>query len=140
MNRDRLADALEALPMVFERYSAEMREGLGLYHNAIRLMGMRPVQVGVTGSSSLLTTGPGRLCGWSLRATAGDVTVLLRDSRGDAGATGDILATVELLASTGNKSDTQSLNYGVSFGEGVYLQAVGAGQLQGAVFIGAVDA
>ena len=135
-NTDELVAAIAELPLAFERMGAELRVGLQAFHNGVPLQGARCVQVGATGSTTLAWAGPGRLVGWSLRAVGGPVSVVIRDSRTSSG---DILAVIEL---TENQAETRWLGAsGVSFVEGVYVQAVapGAGVIQGAVYLGAVD-
>lgn len=74
----------------------------------------------------------GRLVGWSVRASGGEVILNLRD--GDAG--GDVIATVDLAAGT---SQTFSGVPGVSFVDGLFVESVGVGVPVGAVWIGAAD-
>lgn len=135
---DQLVAAIEAIPLQFARMQAELTQGLQESHNGQLLLGARPLQVGATGANTLAWAGPGRLVGWSVRATGGAMTVLIRDARSDSG---DILAAIELAA---GQAQTIWLGPGgVSFGEGIYVQAVqavpGNGAIQGAVYLGAVD-
>jgi hypothetical protein len=77
-----------------------------------------------------------RLVGWSLRASAGDVVINLRDGH-DAG--GDVIGSIALAA---GQSQTKTLMpAGVAFVEGLYVEATGAGAaaVVGALWIGAVD-
>lgn len=137
MTTDRkILAAIENIPLHLEQVRSELAVGLQTFHNGNRLQGARAVQVGVTGASTLAWAGAGRLVGWSLRATGGAVTVMIRDART---AADDFLACIELADSA---SETIWLGEGgVSFGEGVYVQATaaGAGVIQGAVYLGAVD-
>lgn len=137
MRDDKLLAAIEALPLAFERMSAELSEGLQPFHQGVPLQGARYVPVGVTGSAALAWAGTGRLAGWSLRATGGPVSIVVRDSRMSGG---DIIACVELAAEA---SETIWLGGGVSFIEGLYVQTVaggaGTGVIQGALYVGAVD-
>jgi hypothetical protein len=76
----------------------------------------------------------GRLVGWSVRAAGGAVTVDLYDGRDTSG---DVLASISLAA---GQSDAQTMMpAGITFADGVYADVQGAGQLVGAVWIGAVD-
>lgn len=136
MREDKIAAALAALPLELERIKDTLSTGLRESNNAVPLQGARYVGVGTAGGRTMAWGGSGRLVGWSLRATGGPVTVVLRDSRTD---TGDVIAYVEL---TDASSDTQWFGPGgISFGEGLYVQAIapGAGVIQGAVWLGAVD-
>lgn len=135
-NDEKLLAAIAALPLAFEQMSAELATGLQSFHNGVPLQAARYVPVGAAGGRSLACAAAGRLVGWSLRATGGPVTVVLRDSRTEAG---DAIAYVELAD---NDSETVWLGPGgVSFVEGLYVQTVsaGAGVIQGAVWLGAVD-
>lgn len=131
---DKILAAIAAIPLELERVRAELTTGLAEFHNGAQLRAARPVQVGATGSTALAWVGAGRLVGWSIRATGGAVTVVLRDARD---ASGDILAAIELAAGA---AETVWLGPGgVSFAEAVYVQTAGAGIIQGAVYLGAVD-
>jgi hypothetical protein len=75
----------------------------------------------------------GRLVGWSLRASAADVTVTFHDGRN---ADADPLATVVVPA---GRSDTTAFP-GVSFVGELYAEVTTAGgTVTGAVWLGAVD-
>lgn len=131
----RIAEATNPLLLELERVRTELATGLQEFHQGTRLQGARYVGVGA-GGRTMAWGGQGRLVGWSLRATGGSVTVVLRDSRTDSG---DILAMVELAAEA---SETIWLGPGgVSFVEGLYVEALSddGGVLQGAVWLGAVD-
>lgn len=133
---DKIAAAIAAIPLELERVRDELTEGLQQFHNGVPLQGARYVPVGATGRT-MAWGGSGRLVGWSLRATGGPVTVVIRDARNlDSG---DPFAYIEL-------TDASSSNLwfgpgGISFVEGLYVQQVapGAGVVQGAVYLGAVD-
>jgi hypothetical protein len=126
--------ALLSLPMELERMGAKLASGLSEFHNGNRLTAARYVDV----SRRLVSTGSGRLVGWSLRNShATDVaTVNIRNSRD---ASGDIVATLAL--SGGEDSSIWLGPGGVDFGEALYLDVTGpgAGSLVGAVWLGAVD-
>lgn len=131
--QDDLRDAIASIPLALERVQAELRVGLGEFHNGLRLQGARHVAVGA-GGRALASAGSGRLVGWSLRAAGGAVTVTLRDGRD---ASGDVLAVLELADGA---TDTQWLGPGgVSFVEGLYVETDGDGALTGAAWLGAVD-
>lgn len=135
---DQLIAAIEAIPVQFARMQDELAAGLQEFHNGQELRAARPLQIGATGANTLAWAGPARLVGWSVRATDGPMTVLLRDARSDSG---DILAAIELAA---GQSQTVWLGPGgVSAGEGIYVQAVQAvpatGAIQGAIYLGSVD-
>lgn len=136
-------EKLDRLPELFERYTAELASGLRSFEGAIALRGARYVEItsvpNAAGQSAglMAQNGQGRLVGWSLRATGGAVTVLIRDSA-DAD-NGRIVGALELAAET---SDSQSFGDGVSFTQGLWVAvarpANGLGQLQGSLFVGAV--
>jgi hypothetical protein len=126
--------ALLSLPMELERMGAKMSAGLAEFHNGSRLTAARYVDV----SRRLVSTGSGRLVGWSVRnAHASAVlTVNVRNSRD---ASGDVVATLSLLA--GEDSTVWLGPGGVDFGEALFLDVTGdgAGSLLGSVWLGAVD-
>lgn len=123
--------ALLSLPMELDRIGAKVAAGLGEFHNGQRITAARYVDVG----RRLVSTGSGRLVGWSVRnAHATDtVTVTVRNSRD---ASGDVMATFALDA--GEDSTVWLGPGGVDFGEALYLEVDG-GQLVGAVWLGVVD-
>ncbi len=126
--------AILALPMELERIGARMTAGLAEFHNGQRLTAARYVDVG----RRLVSTGSGRLVGWSMRnAHATDsLTVTVRNSRD---ASGDVVATLGL---GGGQGSTVWLGPGgVDFGEALFLDVTGAGagSLTGSVWLGAVD-
>jgi len=131
---DVIVAKLEQIVTGLERQREGLRAALVETNNAIRLRAARPVNVSSAGGRVLIWAGPGRLVGWSLRATTNDVTVDLRDSRDDAG---DPIASV--VIPTGQSRELWAGPGGVSFGEGLYLDATGAGVLTGSVWLGAVD-
>ena len=121
---------LAAIPLELAKVRGELASGLAEYAGAMRLTGARPV----IASRPLVWGGSGRLVGWSVRATGGAVTVTLRDSRDTAG---DIVAVINVADAT---SQTIALpGAGVSFGEGLNATVAGAGVLEGAYWLGAVD-
>ncbi len=133
---ERLTQLVAELPLALERAVSQAAAEVQLTHQAVPLQGARYVAVGATGAASLAWAGAGRLLGWSLRATGGPVTVVLRDSRA---LSGEALAYVELDQ---DASETIWLGpSGVSFIEGVFVQAVapGDGVIQGALYLGAAD-
>jgi hypothetical protein len=130
---DALLARLEQLPVELQKVSTELSVGLQQYANGNRLRGARAVVVGAAGRP-LLWAGPGRLVGWSVHAVGGAVTVVLHDSRD---ASGDTLAAIELAA--GASQSFWAGPGGVSFGEGLYATISGAGAVEGALWLGAVD-
>jgi len=131
--QDDLTRVIGELPLAFEKIRTELAEGVQQYQNAVRLRGARYVPIG-TGGRPLVYAGPGRLVGWSLHATGGAVTVVLRDSR-DGG--GDAIGAIELAA--GTSQTVPAPGGGVSFVEGLFAVVSGAGTLEGSVWLGAVD-
>lgn len=131
--QDELVNTLASIPLELERARAEISAGLAEFHNGNRVSGARYVPVGA-GGRTLVCAGPGRLVGWSVRAVGGPVSLTLRDSRDDAG---DVLAVLELVA--GASSSKWFGPAGISFGEGLRVTVSGAGSLEGAVWLGAVD-
>jgi hypothetical protein len=112
--------------------TTELAAGMQQFHASNRLTGARAI---AAGDRTLAWTGSCRLVGWSVMATGGPVTLLIRDSRypGD----GDVLAVVDLA-----DGDTESRWMGpggVTVGEALTLERAGAGRLVGSVYLGAVD-
>lgn len=130
---ERIAHALEQLPIELEKGRTELQVGLAQYANGNRLTGARPAVIGAAGRP-LLSAGSGRLVGWSVHATGGAATIVLHDSRD---ASGDTIAAIELAA--GTSQTIWAGPGGVSFGEGLYAAITGAGAVEGSVWIGAVD-
>jgi hypothetical protein len=122
--------ALLAIPMELQRITSELQAGMAEFHNGTRLTAARYVDVG----RRLAWGGAGRLVGWSVRAEGGAVTLTLRNGRDDSG---EIMAVVQLDAA--NPATVWLGPGGVAFGEALYLDVTGPGQLVGAVWIGAVD-
>jgi hypothetical protein len=122
--------ALLAIPMELQRITHELQAGLAEFHNGTRLTAARYVPT----TRALAWGGSGRLVGWSVRATGGPVTVLLRDGRDSSG---DVLAVIDLVD---GEHETVSIGAGgIAFPEALFLDRSGAGVLDGAVWIGAVD-
>lgn len=128
-----IAQMIARQGLELEHLRTDLSAGLQSFKDGIRLRGARPVDVGPTGTKAA-SRGTGRLVGWSLRAVGGALTVTLRDDRGEGG---DTLATIALAA---DASESVWLGPGgVSYGEGVNVVVAGAGTLEGAVWLGAVD-
>lgn len=128
---ENLTAALLSIPMELERTRASLEAGLSEFHNGTRLEGARAL---TAADRKLAWGGKGRLVGWSVRAVDGPVTVVLRNGRDEGG---EPLAVIDLVDT---ESDTQWIGpTGVFFGEALYLDRTGAGRLEGAVWIGAVD-
>lgn len=125
---DHLAEALTEVQL----RSAEIAAGLAQWQNGNRLTAARPLQVN---GHPRLWGGSGRLVGWSVYAKGGPVEVLIRDSR--VTGAGDVLGGFNLVDGEGDKLWLGP--GGVSFGEGIFLEKTGAGALQGALWLGAVD-
>lgn len=127
-------DRITAAAVQITQAVAEAREavdvGLAQFHNAIRLQGARYVGVGAGGGRFMAWGAAGRLVGWSLRAVGAPATLVLRDSRT---AAGEIIAEVSLAAGA---TETVWLHAGVSFTDGLYVDVVDPGVVEGAVYIG----
>jgi hypothetical protein len=130
---DKVAAAIAAIPLELERVRDELTEGLQQFHNGVPLQGARYVPVGI-GGRTMAWGGSGRVLGWSLRATGGPVTVALCDGH-DTNA--DPFMYVDLA--DGVASNAWFGTTGISFVEALFVQALGAGVMQGSVFLGAVD-
>lgn len=128
-----IAQQITHQALELEHLRTDLAAGLQSFKDGIRLRGARPVDVGPTGTKAA-SRGTGRLVGWSLAATGGDVLVTLRDDRGEGG---DTLAVIAL--SEGTSESTWLGPGGVSYGEGVNVVVAGDGTLEGAVWLGAVD-
>lgn len=129
---DKIAEKIAEALLEVEKHTAEVAVGLAQWQNGNRLTGARPLSAS---AHPRLYGGSGRLVGWSLFASGGPVTVLVRDSRvtGD----GDVLAAFSLV--DGEDAQQWMGPGGISFGEGIFLEKTGAGALVGSVWIGAVD-
>jgi hypothetical protein len=126
------ADETAAALAELAKWTAGLQSGLQQFINGNRLTAHRPVPAG---GRRLAWASQGRLVGWSVRATGGAVLVLLRDGREDG--QGDVLAVLDLAD---GQTETVSLGVpGVAFGEALYLERTGAGQLTGSLYLGAVD-
>jgi len=79
-------------------------------------------------------SGAGRLVGWSIRATGGEVVLNLYD--GPAADPDRYIGAVDLAAGT---SQTIAIPHGVSIVEQLFVESTGAGTPVGALWIGAVD-
>jgi hypothetical protein len=90
----------------------------------------RPVQ-----ANAANYVAPGRLVGWSIRATVGEVVLNLYD--GPAADPARFLAAVDLPV--GGSQSVWLGPGGVSFVDGVYVEVTGGGTPVGALWIGAVD-
>lgn len=133
IGRENVQAALLAIPMELARITNELQAGLQEFHNGNRITGARYVPLT---RGNLLNAGPGRLVGWSLRLEgAGPMTVYLRDGR-DPSA--EAVAVVELGVDLDRGTAWMGPG-GVSFGEALWLDAQGVGEVEGAVWLGAVD-
>jgi len=79
-------------------------------------------------------SGAGRLVGWSIRATGGEVVLNLYD--GPAADPDRYIGAVDLASGA---SQTISIDHGVSIVDQLYVESTGAGTPAGALWIGAVD-
>jgi hypothetical protein len=112
-----------------EGMRSDLEAGLTQFQGALRIDAARYVDV--ASRNGQLSNGRTRLVGWSVRAV-GATSVNLRN--GDA--LGDVVAVVEL---GDGQAQTVTLNGpGVSCPAGLYVELL-AGQLVGAVHLGAVD-
>lgn len=129
---DKLLEAIAQIPIAIDELRAQNEAGLAEYHNAARLRGARYVTAG----RPLVWGGPGRLVGWSLRASGGPVLLTLHDGHDTSG---DVLATVNLA--TDGATSNLSFPGGVSFVESLYVETdtSSTGTLIGAWWLGAVD-
>lgn len=123
--------ALLAIPMELERIRSELQAGLAESHNGRPIAGARYLPAGGRGKA---WGGSGRLVGWSVRAVGGPVVLVLRDGSQDGAEALAVLSLADGQAETMWLGST-----GVSFGEALVLDRSGAGRLDGAVWIGAVD-
>lgn len=116
-----------ALALEGDKLRSEWQAGMTQFANGLKVAGARPLPI----QRNLGWGGPGRLVGWSVKATGGPVTLLMRDSH--AAADGDIIAVIDLVDT---ENETIWLGEsGVSFGEALYLERTGAGTLIGSVWI-----
>jgi hypothetical protein len=131
---DKHPGPLEQLPDLFAHFLAELQAELATSSNGIRDTGARYVPVRPNGST-VASTSPGALVGWSFRETAGAVAQLeLRD--GDTRDSGALIASISLAA---NESKVQTfMPSGIGFGRGLVFVVV-AGNVEGSVFFRAVE-
>ena len=125
--------AVAGTHMAVEGMRSELSAGLAQFQAGQRIDGARYVDV----SRQMLSNGRVRLVGWSVRASGGAVAATLRNS---VDASGDVVAVIDLDPATGQTSQTVTLTGpGVSCPAGLFIETSGAGQLVGAVHLGAVD-
>ena len=129
---EEIRNHLAAIPLEIDRVRTSLAAGLQNYTNAVRLQGARYVGAGASGAP-LIWAAAGRLVGWSLSSAGAPCVVTLTDSRN---GTGNTVAKITIPADT---SKEIFLGGGISFTDGLYLSATGAGVLDGAVWLGAVD-
>jgi hypothetical protein len=121
----------ERIALQGEKVRDEIRSGLAETRNGLRVKAARPWPIIANRPAN---SGPARVVGWSLRADTGAATVTVYDSRDNSG---DVVATVQLGA---GQSQTMWLGPGgVSCGEAVFCEVIGAGTVVGALYLGAVD-
>lgn len=126
-----LGDIAERITLSGDLVRDSIRAGLTETTNGLKITGARyrPVPA----SSALVWGGRARLVGWSLYAN-GPVRLVLHDGRDE---TTDVLAVIDLAD---QESETQWLGPGgISAGEAVWAEYVGAGRLTGALYLGVVD-
>lgn len=128
--RENLEALMAGTSMRVEQMHAELQAGLAQFQAGLRIDGDRYVPA----SRGMLSNGSARLVGWSLRATGGAVQVTLHNG---TDASGDVVAVLDL--GTDSSSTQQLGRAGVSCPAGVFIAKTGAGQLVGAVHLGAVD-
>lgn len=127
---DHLISTLAQIPLELEKVRTELTTGLAESHNGVRLTGARYVSLG----RPLVWGGTGRLVGWSIRSTGGSSNLTLHNSRDNSG---EVIAVITLAAEAGETIWFGSS--GVTFTEGLYISGAGAGVLEGAIWLGAVD-
>lgn len=123
-----LATIVEKVQLDHEKIAAALVQT----NNGNRLRAARPLPAGI-GGRPLLWAGAGRLVGWALTATAA-TTITLRDSRD---TTGDAIASIAIPA--GGSAQLWMGPGGVSFGEGLFVDANPATSFTGSIWLGAVD-
>ena len=129
--RENVEAALLALPMRLEELHSSLQAGLAQFAGTQRIDAARYLPAG---GRALATNGRARLVGWSVRARGGPVSVVLRDGV-DAG--GEVVAVIDVPA---DQSQTVPLpGAGVACPNGLFIERTGAGTLEGAVWLGAVD-
>jgi len=134
---EKLIETLGNLQRALELQHAELRAALTQTTRSNRLRGARPAPApGASGGRALLSSGAGRLVGWSLTATGGPVHVTLTDAR-EAGA-GEPVAVID-VPEGGAGAALWLGPGGVSFGDALRVDVAGTGALQGVFWLGAVD-
>jgi hypothetical protein len=118
------------------RWLAQMQADLAQSLGGIMLRAARAVPVGTAdGGTSMVSSSPGRLVGWSLRETTGSAgfTVRLRNGT-DSGQ-----PLIACVAGAAGAVDTRFLAPGgVSFTEGLYVEIL-SGTVEGVVYLGAAE-
>lgn len=129
---EKIGDVLDQL----QHDQAAVAAGLSEFAATNRVVAARPLQLPSGTQSMRLSTGKGRIVGWSLTTTDGPVQLLLRDSW--VAGNGDVLAALQLDQ---GKAVTHWLAHGVGFAEGLYLERLtgSTGTLLGTVYLGVVD-
>ncbi|MBN9327983.1 MAG: hypothetical protein J0I87_13860 [Cellulomonas sp.] len=123
-----LAHVIELVETDHEKIAAALVQT----NNGNRLRAARPLPAGI-GGRPLLWAGAGWLVGWALTATA-TTTITLRDSRD---TTGDAIASIAIAA--GGSAQLWMGPGGVSFGEGLFVDAAIGSVFTGSIWLGAVD-
>lgn len=132
--RKNLEAAVAGTQMAVEQMHSELQAGLTQFIGGQVVDGARYVDVS---SRDVAQNGRSRLVGWSLRAKGGAVAVTLRHG---TNSSGDIVAVIDLDPAAGRVSQTHSLTGpGVSCPNGLFVERSGAGTIEGAVHLGAVD-
>lgn len=130
---ERIEAHLAAIPLEIDRVHSSLAAGLQNFANGTRLQGARYVGAGASGAP-LVWASAGRLVGWSLSSAGAPCVVLLTDSRNGTGLT---VAKITIPADA--SKELWLGPGGVSFVDGLYVTVTGAGVLDGALWLGAVD-
>lgn len=135
------ADLVQGAIAQIGESQAQLQTQLSETVGAVLLRGARYVSINSKTATSagdlMLAHSAGRLTGISLVETGGaaPITLVLHDGA-DAGAP---VVGAWKLAANGAQTGTLALQGGVFFGQGLFMELIGAGILLGAVYIGGSD-
>jgi hypothetical protein len=130
---EKLGELSAAVVSEGDKTRTEMSAALAQSVRGQRIQGALPRKV--TPNATVYSAG-GRLVGWSVKADAGPVEIIVHDGHD---ASGDVIAVIDLQD---QENQTQWLGPGgISFVEGLYIECNGTGAagLVGPVYLGAVD-
>lgn len=127
----KLDEIASSVSLQGERTRLAFASGMAETLKGLRIKGARPRPII---PNAVNQASGGRLVGWSVRASGGDVTLTFRDG---ADVSGDPIGTAAIT--NGTSSTHPLMPAGISFVSSLFVEVTGAGTPVGAVWIGAVD-